>query len=135
MRYLLLMLMPAFVFTQTAMFDPPLSDRIVDVRIDCRLDPETKVVSGTEVLTWRNATEDAVDELQFHLYQNAFSDGRSSFLTELPEFPEQLLGNWGYCKILSLERSDGKSLTSGMRFIQPDDGNPHDKTVCSVAMR
>lgn len=134
MRIVLLLLVPSLLFAQIAMFDPPLSDRIIDVRIDCRLDPETKIVSGTEVLEWRNATEDKVEELQFHLYQNAFRDEHSSFLTELPEFPEQLRGDWGHCKISSIKLSDGKDLTPEMRFIQPDDGNPYDKTVCSLAL-
>ena len=46
----------------------------VGYRIEARLDPDRKEVSGREVLTWTNYAPDPVDRLMFHLYMNAFAD-------------------------------------------------------------
>ena len=54
----------------------------VDYRIEARLDPDRKEVSGREVLTWTNYAPDPVDRLMFHLYMNAFADKNSTFLSE-----------------------------------------------------
>jgi hypothetical protein len=116
------------------MFNPPLSDRIANYTMECRLDPETKIVTGREVLVWRNTSDHPVNELRFHLYQNAFSDAKSSLLTEEPAIPEVLVDHWGYCKMKSMVLPDGTDLVSSLVFIQPDDGNPHDKTVCAVKL-
>ncbi|MBN1224796.1 MAG: M1 family metallopeptidase [Candidatus Aminicenantes bacterium] len=130
--WVMIFILPALMFGRQKMFDPPLTERIANYTIECRLDPETKIVSGQEVLVWKNSSDRPVDELQFHLYQNAFSDEKSSLLSEMPEVPRELIGHWGYCKILSMTLPDGTDLAPNIVFIQPDDGNPHDKTVCSV---
>lgn len=132
--YLVILFLPPLIFGQQKMFDPPLSERIANYTIYCRLDPEKKIVTGTEALVWKNSSDHPVDELQFHLYQNAFSNAKSSLLTELSEFPEQLTGHWGYCKILKMELPEGTDLVPRLIYIQPDDGNPFDKTVCSVKL-
>lgn len=127
-------LMSALSYGQEKMFDPPLADRIANYTISCRLDTGTKVVTGREVLVWRNTSDQSVVEPQFHLYQNAFSDEKSSLLSEMPEVPGELFGHWGYCKIITMQLPDGTDLAPGLVYIQPDDGNPHDKTVCSVKL-
>ena len=131
---LLVMLLPSMLFAQPKMFDPPLSHRIADYTIDCRLDPETKILRATETLRWKNTSSDPINELQFHLYQNGFRDEKSSFLIELGEIPKGLVGNWGYCNILRMELPDGTDLTQRLVYIQPDDMNKYDKTVCSVKL-
>ncbi len=125
---------PLVLFGQQKMFKEPLSKRIASYNISCRLNPESKIISGEEILTWKNTSKWPVRELQFHLYQNAFSDPRSSFLTELPEIPERLKEDWGYCKILKMILPDGTDLLPNLVFIQPDDANPFDKTVCAVRL-
>lgn len=132
--YLAIFLLPSLLFGQQKMFDPPVSKRIANYTIDCRLDPEKKIITGTEELVWKNSSHHSVNELQFHLYQNAFSNAKSSLLTELSEFPEQLTGHWGYCKILKMELPDGTDLVPRLIYIQPDDDNPFDKTGCSVKL-
>ncbi len=47
----------------------------IDCKIDAVLDDSTDIVSGQEVLTYRNNSPHALTELYFHLYQNAFTDG------------------------------------------------------------
>src|SRR5260370_11569297 len=59
-----------------------LSRRVVAYRIHAELDPQKKIVIGRETLTWTNDSPDAVGELQFHLYLNAFQNEKSSFMRE-----------------------------------------------------
>ncbi|MGB6867013.1 MAG: hypothetical protein WBE11_15105, partial [Candidatus Aminicenantaceae bacterium] len=116
--YIVIFLLPSLLFGQQKMFDPPLSKRIANYTIDCRLDPEKKTVSGNELLIWRNSSDHPVDELQFHLYQNAFSDVSSSHLTEMAEVPEKLIGHWGYCRVLKMGLPDGTDLVPRIIYIQ-----------------
>ncbi len=132
--WLVICLMSTLLYGQQKMFDPPLSERIANYTIECRLDPETKIIKGREVLVWRNVSDQPVNELQFHLYQNAFSNENSSLLTEELPVPEYLIGHWGYCKVLTMVLPEGTDLAPSLVFIQPDDGNPHDRTVCSVKL-
>ena len=51
---------------------PALSDRVVQYAIDVTLETREKTLSGSERLTWRNTSSAPVQELQFHMYLNAF---------------------------------------------------------------
>ena len=62
--------------------DPPLSPRNASYEIRARLQPATRTITGTELITWRNITTRAATELQFHLYWNAWRDNRSTWLRE-----------------------------------------------------
>jgi hypothetical protein len=62
--------------------NPPLSPRNANYSIDARLDPATRTITGSEVISWRNITTRTVNELQFHLYWNAWRDARSTWLRE-----------------------------------------------------
>lgn len=46
-----------------------------DYRIDAELDPATSTLRGQEVITYRNRSPFALEELVLHLYQNLFSQG------------------------------------------------------------
>src|SRR4029077_6598620 len=74
------------VFLVGCLSGPPagaaLSRQVVAYRIHAELDPQKKVVTGRETLTWTNDSPDAVGELQFHLYLNAFQNEKSSFMRE-----------------------------------------------------
>ena len=56
--------------------------KVVDYAIHVSLDPETKLVDGTESLRWTNPSGDRVDSLKFHLYWNAFRNNLSTFFKE-----------------------------------------------------
>src|SRR5262245_49328803 len=60
----------------------PLSPRNANYTITARLDPRSRTLSGSEVIVWRNISGRSTDELQFHLYSNAWRDTRSTFLRE-----------------------------------------------------
>ncbi|NOX36350.1 MAG: M1 family metallopeptidase [Calditrichaeota bacterium] len=142
-------------------FPEPLSPRNANYDIVVRLAPETRMLFAREILTWKNISPQPATELQFHLYLNAFRNNRSTFMKESggrhrgQEIDEE--DGWGFVEVLRMERilqpadlpgrrlvhlSDdewasrvvSRDLTAAMRYIQPDDGNPHDKTVLRVPL-
>jgi hypothetical protein len=112
-------------------------DPIVRYKIDARLDAQKKTIQGQEVIVWKNHTEDAVPDLQFHLYLNAFKNNHSTFMREgggrRGRNFEPKEGSWGYEQIHSL-KVDGQELTGKLEYFQPDDGNPFDQTVARVLL-
>lgn len=121
------------------------SDRIASYRIDARLDPARKLLSGTEIVTWRNATTHPTRELRLHLYYNAWRNEHSSYmrsaaLSGLPNRGLQGPNDWGYCNVASVAllpegaASAAAPVALQTEFIQPDDGNPDDRTVLRVVL-
>ena len=121
-------------------FPKKLSPRYTTYRIDAKLDPETKIVNGKMVLTWKNPSEDTVSTLQFHMYLNAFKNTESTFIKESGG---QLRGqridksdtlSWGWIDIGKMENEQGEDLVPRMRFIHPDDDNVNDRSVVEVTL-
>lgn len=116
---------------------PARSERLVEYRISVTLDAATKTLKGRERLRWRNPSTGPVAELWFHLYLNAFRNSRSTFFRESGG---QLRGDrmasegWGWIDVTSIRLADGTDLKDGLRFVQPDDGNPDDHTVAVVPL-
>ena len=114
----------------------PLPPPVASYQITCRLDADKKTVEGTEVLAWKNTTSRPAGTLQLHLYLNAFRNTLSTFWRE--SAGEHRDGNlpdsWGSIEITRMTGSDGTDLLPAMRFIAPDDGNPHDRTVAEVIL-
>lgn len=120
---------------QPKLFPQPLSPRIANYDINARLDPQTRMLNGHEVLTWFNKTTDKITELQFHLYLNAFRNNRSTFMKESGRSSRDSKEDiWGFSEIKKLNLSTGEDLTRSIEFIHPDDDNTDDKTVCRVAL-
>ena len=118
--------------------DPPRSPRNASYTIEARLDPATRTLTASATLTWRNLTSRDADDLQFHLYWNAWRDTRSTFFRELAlagpvDVPEDDFARLEITslRLLSPEPAD---LTGRHRFIQPDDHNPDDQTVVAVPL-
>ena len=113
----------------------PLSERVVAYKITARLDAQKKVIDATQILTYRNLTGKPLDTFPFHLYLNAFQP-ESTFTREMrrnggPPWDEK---HRGAIEVKKLEVAGQGDLTSAMQFIQPDDGNPKDKTVFQVKL-
>ena len=111
--------------------------KVADYDIAVSLDSKTHLFEGTETLRWTNPSGAAVSDLKFHLYWNAFRNNRSTFMKESGG---QLSGDrmekengWGFIDVTSMSW-EGQDLTEGLRFESPDDGNPDDRTVLSVAL-
>ncbi len=141
-----LLLLMAAVTAQTTppvQFDPPLSQRIANYRMDARLDVSKKLLHGTEVLTWMNSTAFPAEDLQFHLYYNAWRNNKSSFLNS-PRAARYDLSRhrddeWAYCRVETIQilekgKFSARDVTGDMAYIQPDDGNPEDRTVLRVKL-
>ena len=136
---------------QTTISDEPLSDRRVSYTMDVKLDPDSRMVTGNQRLTWRNPDNVPVDELQFHLYLNAFRNNESTFMRESGGVHRGNTASadnpWGGIEVRSMRIADDqgdlqpglpsspdRDLTPRMEFIQPDDGNPDDRTVMRVKL-
>ena len=119
------------------------SPRNASYAIAARLDPASRTISGNEILTWRNTSNQSASTLRFHLYYNAWRNTASSWMRErlfsrraLPEAPAQ--SDWGWIDITNIRviGVDGTAgdLTNQLRFIAPDDGNLSDRTVAEVPL-
>jgi hypothetical protein len=117
----------------------PPSPPVVDYTISVSLDPKAKTLDGTERLVWHNPSADAIPELRFHLYLNAFKNNRTTFMRESGG---QLRGDeagkkpedWGWIDVASMKTPDGTDLRKTARFIQPDGNDPSDETVLLVPL-
>lgn len=130
----------------------PEVDRRVAYKMDVSLDPETKTVVGKQQITWRNPDAVPVDELQFHLYLNAFKNEASTFMKESGGshrgFTAEAEDPWGGIDIDRMQIIPGVQadamqfqgnlesidLTDRIEFIHPDDDNYEDQTVISVRL-
>jgi hypothetical protein len=126
----------------TGTIDPLLSPRNASYTIRATLDPATRTITGAETIVWRNISSRAATDLQFHLYWNAWRDARSTFMRERafsggpPDNPPRRSDEWGRIDISSIALTSPASgdLTASQRFIAPDDGNEHDRTVLSIPL-
>ena len=119
------------------------SPRNANYRITATLDPQTRTITGTGTITWRNITATPAATLQFHLYYNAWRDRGSSWMREralagtASELTRRPPGDWAAIDISRMAVARGSrttDVTSRLRFIAPDDGNADDRTVVEVPL-
>jgi hypothetical protein len=121
--------------------NPPLSPRNANYTITARLDPVSHVITGSEVITWRNITTRPAVDLRFHMYWNAWKHDRTTFMreralgssggaTERPEADRSRID----LTSLTLTAPVRSDLTAAAHYIAPDDGNADDETVLAVPL-
>ncbi len=123
------------LFSQT-IFKTPLSERVANYDIDVKLDVDKKMLYGDEKIIWKNITKNPTNELQFHLYLNAFKSNNSTFNTKSSgrRHKEKLTSEEnGWTNIKSLKIAS-EELAGKIKFIQPDDNNTSDSTVIVVPL-
>lgn len=111
--------------------------RVVEYDIAVRLDAAKKSLAGHERLVWRNPSQDAVGELWFHLYLNAFRNSQSTFFRESGgrlRREQASDDGWGAIDVKSLRTSAGAELLARAVFEHPDDDNALDRTVLRVPL-
>ncbi|MEQ1573498.1 MAG: M1 family metallopeptidase [Vicinamibacterales bacterium] len=117
------------------------SPRNASYEIEARLDPAARTIRGRETIRWRNISANATSELQFHLYWNAWRDNDSTWMrewrlgaTRRPLRPDAFSAIDITSLRLISDDGSAKNLTSGIRFIAPDEGNAADRTVMAVSL-
>ncbi|MEF2968972.1 M1 family metallopeptidase [Paenibacillus sp. M1] len=114
-----------------------LSNRVTEYHIQVKLNEADHTLTGTETLTWTHPGKKAVNELYLHLYPNAFASANTTFMKESGG---KLRGDvmpkdgWGAMELTEIRTTDGISLLHRLQYVQPDDGNVHDKTLAKVRL-
>ncbi len=108
------------------------------------LDPAQKMLRGRETVRWTNTTRDAVPDIWFHLYWNAFQNEKSAFMQEAREedFGADMHGDtdvkdgdWGWIDVDAVRLKDGADLKPTMEFMTPDlPRHGDDRTVMRVRL-
>ena len=113
--------------------EPKLSERVVQYRIQARLDPVAHTVTGREQLTWRNRSDRSVSAVYLHLYLNAFESEGSTFLSERRKLGAGYRGDrsiepgqWGQIQLRKVEQHGAKV---SWYAVHPDGGPATDHTV------
>ncbi|MGE5349056.1 MAG: M1 family metallopeptidase [Actinomycetota bacterium] len=129
--WVILLLFPCIAGGQIIV-DKPLSSRLTGYDMNVTLDPVGHTVSGLMTAWWVNHSTMPVGEAMMHMYLNAFSSNKST----LARGRWSAAGDdgWGWVKINSIFDGRGNNLIDSIRFISPDDGNEHDKTVLKLAL-
>src|SRR5580765_2443301 len=117
---------------------PAHAARVVSYSIDVSLDATTHTLTGVERVSWHNASSDAVSDLWFHLYLNAFRNTNSTFVKESGgqlRGVEIVPGGWGWIDLKKLAIANGGAdLLRGATMMAPDDGNADDRTVLRTVL-
>lgn len=112
--------------------EAPLSDRTTGYAIDVVLLPELKIVKGSMEAYWVNRSSNDVNDVQLHMYLNAFRSNKSTFYKEGGGSPGYREIDFGWIDINSIKDGRGVDLINNMVYIQPDDNNPDDMTVLKI---
>jgi len=99
-------------------------------------------ITGKETVRFTNRTRFSFDDLRLHLYLNAWKNDRSTWLTEQARgagrndrgMRAKDASRWGFSEIHRISLEDGTDLTPALKYVSPDDGNPDDRTLVSVAL-
>ena len=133
-------LLSFLMLCQVVQGQSPLSTRIANYTIDLTLDTDKKQVHASQEVVWKNISTIPVEELQFHLYYNAFKNSESTFMQEggsrggLSVDGIENCG-WGWVEVQSLVDSAGVELIEGAEYIHPEDDNEKDQTVLRVPLQ
>ncbi|WP_240415485.1 M1 family metallopeptidase [Paenibacillus periandrae] len=115
----------------------PLSNRIVEYHMNVQLDAQSKLLSGTQSITWKNPGSQPVQELYFHMYPNAFSSKKTTFMKESGgklRDDSSKEGSYGGMEVSSIKTLDGEELIGSLQYVQPDDGNKEDRSLMKITL-
>ena len=113
--------------------------------IDVTLDPSSRTITGSEVITWRNPGVIAAYSIRLHLYWNAFRNTNSTWLRQRhlagdDPFADGDADAFGYSNVTKLVRlnDDGSEtdlMKTDFRAISPDDQNKDDRSLWAVSLK
>jgi hypothetical protein len=114
----------------------PLSQRVAAYWIDASVNTDAKSLDATEIVEYRNPSDQPVSTVPFHLYLNAFRP-QSTFSREAHQqgmYVPLGKGEQGSIDIKTVSAEGYGDLSKSMRFIAPDDGNQDDHTVMEITL-
>jgi aminopeptidase N len=134
----------ALLLAVSAAYGQTPSPRNANYTIDVVLDVHSRTLTGRETLAWTNISTAAISELQFHLYYNAWRDRRSTWMREhestywWPQAGGRHAAEFASIDVSHIRIAGGAlppmDLTTSIRYLSPDDGNPDDRTVMAVPL-
>jgi len=122
-----------FLLSVPLALSQPFSNRIANYKIDVRLDPKSHSIDASEILNWHNESDQPVGELFFHLYNNAYKSERTTYMRENDAEISSAARGWIDIDKIVDQRTES-DITAAIKFVQPDDNNPHDSTVILVKL-
>lgn len=113
---------------------PPQRRRVADYEIFVKLEPDAQRLTGTVIIEFNNTSQEAIRELYFHLYLNAFTHENTVFLREKTTRSGRALRTPGEVTVHALRspRFPGVELWDEADPHSPDD--PDDATDIRVAL-
>jgi hypothetical protein len=139
-RLLLLLIIGHSSFHVHGQSDIPLSTRVAHYKMDLTLDHEAKKAKCLQSLKWINFSPDTLYEMRFYMYLNAFKNLETTFLKDSrgnvfgQDISQRGADSWGWIDITRLAGDQGEDWTDRLKYIQPNDGNPHDQSVISLSL-
>ncbi len=121
------------------------SPRNANYSIDAELDTGRRLLTGREVITWRNISPVTTGEIRLHLYYNAWRNSSSTWLRErqqalrrggLNDLRDE---DWAWIDVTAIRLLGAGSappidLKNASHPIAPDDANSNDRTMLSVPL-
>jgi hypothetical protein len=101
-----------------------LPDPVYQISMSASYEPEDHHIDGSKRIRWRNTSSVPIDELQFHLYLNAFANDRSTFMVGSGgqlrgvKIPEE---GWGWIEVESMRLAYGADLVEA-GIVDPEEG-------------
>jgi hypothetical protein len=123
--------------TAASQAEKPLSNRIVEYHMSAEYDPATQTIKGVQTVTWTNPGAQPVQDLYLHMYPNAFSSKKTTFMQESGgklRSDKAIDGSFGSIELTSIKTEDGLDLSTRTKYVQPDDDNVHDHTLLQVLL-
>jgi hypothetical protein len=131
--------------------EPALSERTVHYDIHVYLDEKEMKLIGRQLVVWTHPGRLPVHEVYFHAYPNAFESKKTSFMRESggklrqDKMPKGGYGHMNIGRIVYSRYPAGQTekasqensrtsweLSNSSHYVQPDDGNRHDRTLLRV---
>ena len=101
--------------------------KTLDYKINVLFDPVSKSINADEQIIWRNLTNESTDEIQFHLYPNAYKSDK----TELGKYYHFTGDERTSLDIKSFKINNHNA---ELIYFQPEIANPYDSTVAKVKL-
>ena len=111
-------------------------------RIEVELDPEARSLFGRQEVRWAHPAGRPLAWVALQLYLEAFRNAGTTWMRGAdpgwidPERWEESYGDpWGWIDVTALhQRARGERWPMSLQPIQPDDGNPLDRTLCGAVL-